>query len=195
MLPVSAENRCICPACSYSRTMEGAYFMNQIVAVDRNWAIGKDGGLLVSIPEDMKFFRTMTKGKTVIMGRKTLESFPGGNPLKGRRNIVLTRQTACDLKGAERAASVDDALAMVRDEEPDNIFVIGGSTIYEAFLSYCDTCYVTRIDHEFEADTWYPNLDADPEWEIAAESETKTAGEMTFRFVTYRKREQAGGLF
>lgn len=169
--------------------------MNQIVAVDRNWAIGKDGGLLVSIPEDMKFFRTMTKGKTVIMGRKTLESFPGGSPLKGRRNIVLTRQTSCDLKGAERAASVDEALDMVKGEEPDNVFVIGGSTIYEAFLPYCDTCYVTRIDYEFEADTWYPNLDTDPEWEIAAESETKTAGEMTFRFVSYRKRGQAGGLF
>ena len=118
--------------------------MNQIVAVDRNWAIGKDGELLVSIPEDMKFFRTMTKGKTVIMGRKTLESFPGGRPLKGRRNIVLTRQENIDLKGAERAASVEDALALVRGETEDNVFVIGGSSVYDAFLPYCQKCYVTK---------------------------------------------------
>ena len=77
---------------------------------------------------------------------------------------------------------------MIQGEEPDNVFVIGGSTVYEAFLPYCNTCYVTRIDYEFEADTWYPDLDSDPEWEIAEESETKTAGEMTFRFLTYRKR-------
>lgn len=162
--------------------------MNQIVAVDRKWAIGKEGGLLVSIPEDMKFFRTMTKGKTVVMGRKTLESFPGGKPLKGRRNIVLTRQDSADLRGAERASSVEEALLMVKDEDPDNVFVIGGSTIYEAFLPFCEKCYVTRIDHEFEADTWYPDLDVSPDWETADESEEKFWDGIKFRFVTYRKK-------
>ncbi len=161
--------------------------MNQIVAVDRNWAIGKDGELLVSIPEDMKFFRTMTKGKTVIMGRKTLESFPGGRPLKGRRNIVLTRQENIDLKGAERAASVEDALALVRCETEDNVFVIGGSSVYDAFLPYCQKCYVTKIDHEFDADTRYPDLDRNADWEILEESENKSWEGMNFRFVTYSK--------
>lgn len=162
--------------------------MNQIVAVDSNWGIGMEGKLLVSIPDDMKFFRTMTKGKTVIMGRKTLESFPGGKPLKGRRNIVLTRQAELDLQGAERAESVEEALAMVRGEEPGDVFVIGGSSIYEAFLPYCDTCYVTKIAHAFPADTRYPDLDGDGEWEIALESEEKSWEEMPYRFLTYRRK-------
>lgn len=161
--------------------------MNQIVAVDRNWAIGCDGSLLVSIPEDMKFFRTMTKGATVIMGRKTLESFPGGKPLRGRRNIVLTRKADADLKGAERAGSVEEALEMIRGEDPEHVFVIGGGDIYNSFLPFSRTCYVTKIDRVFEADTWYPNLDGNKEWGIASESEEKTWEGTKYRFVTYRR--------
>ncbi|MDO4804837.1 MAG: dihydrofolate reductase [Lachnospiraceae bacterium] len=162
--------------------------MNQIVAVDSNWGIGKDGRLLISIPEDMKFFRTMTQGKTVIMGRKTLESFPGGKPLKGRRNIVLTRQPDIDLKGAERAGSVEEALAMVKDEDSVNVFVIGGSSIYEAFLPYCDTCYVTKIGRAYPADSRYPDLEAEDEWEADKESAEMLWEDIPYRFVTYKKR-------
>lgn len=168
--------------------MKEQHLMNQIVAVDNGWAIGKDGDLLVSIPEDMKFFRSMTKGRCVIMGRKTLDSFPGGRPLKGRRNIVLTKRPDADLKGAERASSVEEALELVKDEEPENVFVIGGSSIYKAFLPYCDTCYVTRIERDFSADTWYPDLDRDEAWQVIDESEVKEYEGIPYRFVTYSKK-------
>ena len=161
--------------------------MNCIVAVDANWGIGKNNDLLISIPEDMKYFRKVTAGKTLIYGRKTLESFPGQKPLPKRRNIVITRNAAYGGNGAEVVNSVDEAYLAVKDEDPDNVFVIGGGAIYLQMLPFCTRAYVTRIDNIFDADTFFPDLDSDPEWEIESESEVKTHEGISYRFVIYKR--------
>ena len=135
--------------------------MNVIVAADKNWGIGKDNKLLVSIPSDMKFFRTQTTGKVVVMGRKTLESFPNGMPLKNRTNIVLTRNPDYEVKGGVVVHSVEELLEVLKPYEEEDIYVIGGDSIYRLLLPYCRTAHVTKIDFAFEADTYFPNLDED----------------------------------
>ena len=144
--------------------------MKLIVAADRNWAIGKNNKLMWSIPADMKFFRETTQGNVVIMGRKTLESFPQGQPLKNRVNIVITRNPSYKVKDAVVVHSVEEAIEESRKYDGD-VFVIGGESIYRAMLPYCDTALVTRIDYAYEADTWFPNLDEDEEWELTDEGE------------------------
>ena len=161
--------------------------MNCIVAVGANWGIGKDNDLLISIPEDMKYFRKVTAGKTLIYGRKTLESFPGQRPLPKRRNIVITRNASYGGNGAEVVNSVDEAYLTVKDEDPDNVFVIGGGAIYRQMLPFCTRAYVTRIDRVFDADTFFPDLDNDPEWEIESESGTMNYEGISYRFVIYKK--------
>lgn len=161
--------------------------MNCIVAVDSNWGIGKDNDLLISIPEDMKYFRKVTAGKTLIYGRKTLESFPGQKPLPKRRNIVITRKEGYDGHGAEVVSSIEEAVRAAASENPDNVFVIGGGTIYEAMLPYCSRAYVTRIDRAFEADTYFPNLDQTEGWEIESESEIFEHEGVPYRFSVYRR--------
>lgn len=162
--------------------------MKIIAAADAHWGIGKNNQLLVSIPSDMKFFREMTDGCTIIMGRKTLESFPGSKPLRNRRNIVLTSDPVYTVPGAEIVHSVREALDLVKEEESGNVFCIGGSSVYEQFLPYCDTAYITKIDHVYEADSFFPDLDADGEWEITSCSEEQTYFDLTFHFLTYTRK-------
>lgn len=162
--------------------------MNLIVAVDRNWAIGKDNALLESIPDDMKFFRETTTGNVVVMGRKTLESFPGGRPLKNRTNIVLTNNRAFEREGAIIVHSMDQLDDVLSQFDSDRIFVIGGASIYRLLLNRCDTAYITKIHHAYDADTWFPNLDEKPEWELAECSDTKEYQDLTYCFCTYKKR-------
>ncbi len=162
--------------------------MNLIVAVDRNWAIGKDNGLLESIPEDMKFFRETTTGNVVVMGRKTLESFPGGRPLKNRTNIVLTNNRTFEKEGAIIVHSTDELDEVLAQFASDRIYVIGGASIYRLLLNRCDTAYITKIHRSYEADTWFPNLDEKPEWELAECSEEKEYRDLTYCFCTYKKR-------
>ena len=145
--------------------------MNLIVAVDQNWAIGKDNKLLVSIPADMKMFREETSGKVVVLGRKTLETFPNGLPLKNRTNIVITKNPDFDGKGAIVVHSIEEALEEVKKYPSEDVYCIGGDSIYKQMLPYCDTAHVTRIDFAYEADSYFPNLDEDEDWEITAESE------------------------
>jgi dihydrofolate reductase len=164
----------------------GTEYMNLIVAVDKNWAIGKDNRMMWSIPADMKFFREMTKGNVVIMGRKTLESFPNGQPLKNRVNIVITRKKDYKVKGAVIAHSVKEAVKEAEKYEGE-LFVIGGESIYRAFLSYCDTAYITKIDHAFDADTYFPNLDEDEEWEMTKISEEQTCFDLEYYFTVYER--------
>ena len=161
--------------------------MNLIVAVDSNWAIGKENKLLVSIPQDMKFFRETTKGKVVAMGRKTLESFPQGQPLKNRVNIVITRDPSYKVKDAVVVHSVEEAIEESRKYDGD-VFVIGGESIYRAMLPYCDTALVTRIDYAYEADTWFPNLDEDEEWELTDEGEEQTCFDLEYAFTRYERK-------
>lgn len=161
--------------------------MNLIVAVDKNWAIGKDNKLLVSIPQDMKFFRETTTGKVVVMGRKTLESFPGGQPLKKRTNIVLTRDKNYQVKDAIIVHSVDELLEELKNYDEKEIYVIGGESIYRALLPYCKVAHVTKIDHAYEADTYFPNLDEMNEWEVTGVSEEQTYFDLEYEFVRYER--------
>ncbi len=163
------------------------YDMNLIVAVDKNWAIGKDNKLLVSIPDDMKFFRETTTGKVVVMGRKTLESFPGGKPLKNRVNIVLTRDSNYQVKDAVVVHSKDELDKELKKYNPDDIFVIGGESIYKMLLDECSRAFVTYVDYSYDADTYFPNLDEKPEWKLAQESEEQTYYDIEFYFRTYTK--------
>ena len=145
--------------------------MNLIVAVDKNWAIGKENKLLVSIPQDMKFFRETTMGKVVVMGRKTLESFPGGQPLKKRTNIVITRDKNYSVKDAIVVHSVEEALEELKNYNSEDVYVIGGDSIYRQMLPYCDIAHVTKINHAYEADTYFPNLDEKEEWLVTGVSD------------------------
>ncbi len=161
--------------------------MNLIVAVDKNWAIGKNNRLMWSIPADMKFFRETTRGNVVIMRRKTLESFPQGQPLKNRVNIVITRNPGYKVKGAVVVHSVEEAVEEARKYEGE-IYVIGGESIYREMLSLCDTAFVTKIDHAYDADTYFPNLDQDEEWRMTKISEEQTCFDLEYYFTVYEKR-------
>ncbi len=163
--------------------------MFQVVAVDKNWGIGNDGNLLFHISEDLKNFRSLTTGKTVILGRKTLATFPNGAPLKNRRNVILSRDESYSVEGAEVARSVEEAVELLKGEDTDNICVIGGESIYRQMLSYCDTAIVTKIDAEAEkSDKFFPNLDEDEEWYLAEESEVKEENGIKFKFCTYKRK-------
>ena len=161
--------------------------MNIIVAVDKNWAIGFENKLLNSIPEDMKFFRETTTGKVVVMGRKTLESFPNKRPLKNRTNIVITRQKDYQVDGAVVLHSVEEALDYLKQFKSEDIYVIGGASIYEQMLPYCDVAHVTKIDRAYEADAYFPNLDEMEEWQITADSDEQVYFDITYHFLKYEK--------
>lgn len=163
--------------------------MNLIVNVDKNWAIGYKGKLLVSIPEDMKFFRSETMGKVVVLGRKTLETFPNGLPLKNRTNIILTRNPEFEAKGAIICHSVEEVLEKVSEYPPEDVYIIGGDSIYREFLPCCDVAHVTRMDHAYEADTWFPNLEEDPEWVLTGQSDEKTYFDLEFTFNKYERKK------
>lgn len=155
-----------------------------IVAVDANWGIGSNNDLLFSLPTDMKFFRQSTLGHTVVMGRKTLDSFPGGKPLPKRRNVVLTHQDSLPQE-VEIVHTVADLLQSVAQE---TAFVIGGGTVYEALLPHCTKAYVTRVQSVgVDVDTHFPNLEALPHWQVVDESAPITENGHTFTFVTYQQ--------
>ena len=162
--------------------------MKAILAADKNWGIGYNNHLLVSIPSDMKFFRQTTTGKVVVMGRKTLESFPNGMPLKNRTHIVLTGNQNYQVKDAIVVHSEDELMEELKKYETDDIYVIGGESIYRLMLPYCDTAYVTKIDRAFQADTFFPNLDEMDEWEMTEESEEQTCFDLEFCFTKYERR-------
>ncbi len=164
--------------------------MNLIVAVDKNWAIGNKNQLLITIPNDHKAFRTLTTGKVVILGRNTLATFPNGMPLKDRDNIVLTNKR--DYKAGEAiiANSIEEVLELCKEYNTENIFVIGGSSVYEQMLPYVDTAYVTYIDYAYEADAYFPNLDKMDEWKLVEESEEQTYFDVEYYFRKYIKKHQ-----
>ena len=161
--------------------------MNLIAAVDNNWAIGKNNQLLVSIPADMKFFRTTTTGKVVVMGRKTLESFPNGLPLKNRTNIVLTHNLNYKVKDAIVVHSMDELHAELKKYDSEDIYVIGGEKIYKQLLDKCDVAHITKINYSYDADAYFPNLDEKPEWKITADSEEQTYFDLEFYFYKYER--------
>lgn len=160
--------------------------MNLIVSVDKNWGIGKDNKLLFSVKGDMEFFKEKTTGKAVIMGRKTLDSLPGGQPLKNRVNIVLTRDTSFKRDGVIVCHSVDEALEKTK-AYPD-AFVIGGGEIYKLFLPYCATAYVTKIPRSANAEVFMVNLDEREDWEMI-----KSTDFSEYSVCEYKKKITADG--
>ena len=161
--------------------------MNLIVAVDKNWAIGKGNKLLVSIPQDMKFFRETTMNKVVVMGRKTLESFPGGQALKKRTNIVVTRDKNYEVKDAIVVHTIDELLEELKKYNDEDIYVIGGETIYRQLLPHCSLAHVTKINHAYEADTYFPNLDEMDDWLVTGVSEEQTYFDLEYESVRYER--------
>ena len=163
--------------------------MNMIVAVDKNWAIGNKGSLLVRIPADHKMFRSETMGKVVVLGRKTLETFPHQEPLEGRTNIILSHNRHYKAGDAIVVASLEELIMKLRDYDDKDIYIIGGASVYELMLPYVDTVHVTKIDHEYEADAFFPNLDATGEWEITADSDEQVYFDLTYRFLRYQRKK------
>lgn len=161
--------------------------MNAIVAVDSNWAIGNKGDLLVSIPKDHKTFREMTTNKVVVLGRKTLSTFPGGKPLANRVNIILTTDKDYSVKDAITCNSIEEVLEAVKQYPSEDVFIIGGTSVYEQFLPYCDTVHVTKINYSYEADSYFPNLDNMPEWKIVADSDEETYFDLEYTFLKYQR--------
>ena len=159
--------------------------MHIIVAADKNWAIGRNNELLVRISNDMKNFRRLTEGNVVVMGRKTLESFPGGKPLKNRVNIVLSRNEQYAPEGVRVYQRVEDVLEALKGCGEDDVFVIGGGMIYREFLPYCTKAYVTYIRRTFDVDTDFENLDRNGDWELESVSDAKEHEGISFEFRIY----------
>ncbi len=179
--------------------------MKAIVVADRNWGIGKDGDLLVHLPGDLKYFKKNTLGKTILMGRKTLESLPGGRPLPGRDSIILSRSAAFAAETERKRNSWDGAAenpwnrckvissleTLLEDEAfcvNEDVMVAGGGEVYRQCLSYCDCALVTKLEAEFPADCYFENLDESPDWELTWESETQRENGVCYRFTIYRRR-------
>lgn len=162
--------------------------MNLIVAVDQNWAIGCKNKLLASIPGDQRFFRDVTTGNVVVLGRKTLETFPQGKPLKNRTNIILSSNPDYQVKDALVVHSMEELLQELEKYPPEQIYVIGGESVYRQLLPYCSIAHVTKINRAYEADSYFPNLDEDEEWEITADSEEQTYFDLEYRFYQYERK-------
>lgn len=145
-----------------------------IVSVDEGWGIGYDNRLIVENPDDLRRFAKLTRGTTLVMGRRTLESLPGGRPLPGRRTVVLTRDRNLEIPNTDVATSVETVLDLVRDEPI--AWVTGGSEVYRLLLPYCSRAFVTMNRCRRRADARFPNLDADPDWRISKSETTDADG-------------------
>jgi len=163
--------------------------MKAIVAVDKNWAIGYKGKLLVSIPSDMKRFRELTTSKVVVLGRKTMATFPGGLPLKNRTNIVLTKDENYKAGDAIIVHSIDELLSELEKYDTEEVFIIGGDSVYKQMLPYVDTCLVTNVNHSYQSDTFFPNLQKDEEWEMTEESEEQIYFDLEYTFQTWKRKQ------
>lgn len=160
--------------------------MNCIVNVDQNWGIGKNDQLLFTISADLKRFRTLTTGKTVILGRKTLATFPGGRPLKNRRNIILSRDSSLRIEGAEVYSDIPSLLRAIKDTPDEELCVIGGASVYEALLPYCKTAQITKTLEDAEADRFFPNLDTLPNWSVSQRFDVLEENGIRFQYIDYQ---------
>lgn len=157
--------------------------MELVVNVTENWGIGMENNLLVTISADLKRFRQLTTGRTVILGRKTLDTFPGGRPLKNRRNLIFSGNPAYSVEGAEVVHTLDELKAVLQPGEP--VSVIGGASIYELLLPYCRTARVTKTLLTVPADRFFPNLDALPNWQRTDASDILEENGIRFQYVDY----------
>ena len=159
--------------------------MELIVAVYDDWGIGKDGTQQIALAADRKFFRETTRGAMVIAGRRTIADFPGQKPLPGRVNVVLTR-TSKEIPGFTVATSPEEAMELAKTAE--RAMVIGGGSIYRQMLSMCDTAYITKVHCTPESDTFFPNLDADPEWELESVLQSGEEDGIAYEMCVYKRK-------
>lgn len=164
--------------------------MNLIAAADANWGIGKDGGLLVRLPGDLRYFKEKTSGKAVIMGRATLESLPGGKPLPNRTNIVLTSQTDFVKEGCIVVHDMDELAAVCADYAPEDMMVIGGEQIYMQLIRQCERLFITKIFEIYDADKHLMNVDKMRSFELVWESDVQEENGVQYQFLEYRKKEK-----
>lgn len=160
--------------------------MNAIVVVDNNWAIGRNGDLLVHLPGDLKYYKEKTTGNVIVVGRKTLESFPGGKPLPNRTNIVITRNPDYEADGCIICSSKEEALKKLEEYDTEKVFIAGGAEIYRQFMDDCDEFYVTKIYESFEADRYFPNLD-ELGFKVIWESPFQEEKGIKYRFLRYAR--------
>lgn len=166
--------------------------MKAILSADLNWGIGCRGKLLQRVPEDMRFFTNMTSGKVVVMGRETFESLPGMQPLKDRVNIILSTRVQFSDERVVICRSLEELFEELRKYEPEDIFIIGGESVYTSLLSYCSEAYVTRFEKAFEADRHFPDLNALENWKLVSESEQHFYKDMSFRYLKYSNSSMIG---
>ena len=161
--------------------------MNLIAAVDQNWGIGYRGHLLVQIPADQKYFRELTKGKVIVLGRKTLATFPNGIPLAQRTNIVLSGDRNFSIRGGIVVHSVEEAWKELKQYAEEDIFIVRGASVYRQFLPYCKTAYITKIDYAYQADCYMVNLVQESEWQVVEKSEEQTYFDLEYYFYQYKR--------
>ena len=159
--------------------------MELIVAVYDDWGIGKDGTQAVALSADRKFFRQATKGAMVIVGRRTIEDFPGKKPLPGRVNVALTRSCE-EITGFTVCKSPEEAVKLA--ETAERAMVIGGGSIYKQMLSFCDTAYVTKVHCTPGSDTFFPNLDADPAWALSQVLQSGEENGIRYEMCLYKRK-------
>ncbi len=159
--------------------------MDLIVAVYDDWGIGCDGTQPVALSADRKFFRQTTAGAMVIVGRKTLADFPGGKPLPNRVNVVLSRTTS-EIPGVTVCPSPEEAVSLAKTAE--KAFVIGGGSVYKTMLPYCDRAYVTKVHACPGSDTWFPNLDESPDWEMTRSLQSGEENGISYEMCLYERK-------
>jgi len=162
--------------------------MKLIVAVARDWGIGCEGDLLFGLPDDMAFFRKTTKNKIVVMGRPTLLTFPGGEPLKNRINIVLTRDKDYKKEGCIICNSFEELFEELKKYDNEDVFLIGGGKIYNQLYPYCNEAYITKVDKVVKADTYLHNFDEDENWFLSFASDVHENNGLKFTFNTYKNK-------
>lgn len=160
--------------------------MNAITVVDENWGIGKDGGLLVHLSGELKYYKSKTIGRVTVVGRKTLESFPGGKPLPDRVNIVMTRDPEYERDDCIVCRSIEEVMEEIKKYPEDQVFIAGGAEIYRQFMDLCDVFYVTKIYKGFKADRFFPDLDA-MGLRVTWESELQEENHISYRFLKYER--------
>ncbi len=163
--------------------------MNYIVAVDKNWGIGKNNDLLFSLSGDMKFFKETTMGSTVVMGDRTLISLPKSQPLKGRDNVVMTLDENFSPEGVTLCHSIEDLGKYLKEKNPEKVFVMGGATIYNLLYDYCEYAYITKVDAVGDADVFIKNLDTLDHWEIIEQSDVMEENGLKYTFCKYKNNQ------
>ena len=162
--------------------------MNILVTVDERWGIGNHDKLLVQIPKNQKLFMEETAGKVVVVGRKALQNFPQGMPLQGRTTIVLSKNPGFKVKGAQVVHSIEALLKELKKYPNEDIYIVGGESIFAQLLPYCNVVHVTKIDHAYAANKYFFDLDKSPDWEITAESDEQTYFDIAYEFLKYERK-------